>query len=378
MFQVLKNEGFARRGRLQLLHGIVETPVFMPVGTYGAVKTMAPDELENLGSQIILGNTYHLYLRPGLEVLKKLEGLHRMMNWKRPILTDSGGFQVFSLAKLKSLNDEGVKFQNHLNGDTVFLTPELSAEIQQVIGSDIAMVLDECVALPNEKKTLNEAVERSVKWAERFLKVPRLPGQKIFGINQGGTDRELRLKSLKATVELGIDGVAIGGLSVGETHEEMVQVLKDLAPHLPSALPHYLMGVGTPRDILEAVRQGVDMFDCVLPTRNARNGGFFTDDGLLNIRNSQYTLDENPIEPGCGCPTCQNYSRAYLRHLFQTKEILGLRLATTHNLYYYHRFLKGIREAIEEGRFEALYAEWKPRLERAYSGLQKSIQEEVE
>ena len=365
-FQVLQTSGFARRGRLTLHHGVVETPVFMPVGTVGAVKTMSPPELKEVGSQIILGNTYNLYLRPGLEILKTFGGLHRFMNWDKPILTDSGGFQVFSLGKLKKLTDEGVKFQSHLNGDTIFLTPELSAQIQQTIGSDIAMLFDECVALPNTEEALREAVHRSLRWGQRFFEVPRHPYQKIFGIIQGGTSVPLRLESLEGTLKLPIDGLAVGGLSVGEPHAEMIHVLSEIASRLPTTLPHYLMGVGTPRDILEAVNCGIDMFDCVLPTRNARNGGFFTHDGLLNIRNSSHTQDQNPIDATCSCECCKNYSRAYLRHLFLTKEILGLRLATLHNLYYYHRFMLDIRESLENGTFSSFYQKMKPRLTAAY------------
>ncbi len=368
-FEVLKQDGFARRGRLKLAHGTVETPVFMPVGTYGAVKTQSPKELSELGTQILLGNTYHLYLRPGLEILKEMKGLHSFMNWQKPILTDSGGFQVFSLADLKNMKEEGVRFRSHLNGDEIFLTPELSAEIQQVIGSDIAMVLDELVPLPNEEKVLQAAVERSIRWADRFLKVPRKEGQKIFGILQGGTSFSLRMQSLEGTTQLPIDGLAVGGLSVGEPHEDMIGILEEIAKFLPPSLPHYLMGVGTPRDILESVRRGIDMFDCVLPTRNARNGGFFTDEGLLNIRNSEYKSDPSPISSKCGCECCQNFSRAYLRHLFLNKEILGLRLATTHNLYYYHGLLAEIRSALEAGTFEALYRAKSPLFKISYPGV---------
>ncbi len=375
-FEVLKTEGFARRGRLTLEHGIVETPVFMPVGTVGAVKTMSSPELKSIGSQIILGNTYHLYLRPGPEILKLFNGLHSFMNWDRPILTDSGGFQVFSLGKLKKVTDEGVKFQSHLNGDTIFLTPELSCQIQQTIGSDIAMLFDECVALPNTEKVLREAVHRSILWGKRFFEVPPHPYQKIFGIIQGGTSIPLRLESLELTLNLPIDGLAVGGLSVGEPHVEMVHVLSEIAPKLPPKLPHYLMGVGTPRDILEAVNCGIDMFDCVLPTRNARNGGFFTHDGLLNIRNSSHAKDNRPIEEGCECECCKNYSRAYLRHLFSTKEILGLRLATIHNLSYYHRFMSDIRQSLENGTFSSFYQKMKPRLTAAYQDkTEKSLTE---
>lgn len=367
-FEILKSEGFARRGRLHLAHGVVETPIFMPVGTYGAVKTVSSGDLESLDAQIILGNTYHLYLRPGLEILSKFGGLHRFMNWQRPILTDSGGFQVFSLGKLKKISDEGALFQSHLNGDSIFLTPELSAEIQRAIGSDIAMVLDECVALPNTEENLRAAVKRSLDWAKRFLAEPRRPDQKIFGIIQGGTSHALRRESLEGTLALPIDGLAIGGLSVGEPHAAMVETLEGIAPHLPPQLPHYLMGVGTPIDLLESVRLGVDMFDCVLPTRNARNGGFFTDHGLLNIRNSQYRLDERPIDDKCTAECCKNYSRAYLRHLFLNKEILGCRLATVHNLHYYLRFMSDVRHSLQAGVFTSFYSEWRPKLYEAYVG----------
>ncbi len=338
----------------------------MPVGTYGAVKSVAPWELEEIGSQIILGNTYHLYLRPGLEVLGKFGGLHPWMKWNRPLLTDSGGFQVFSLAESKSLTEDGVTFRSHLDGTKIYLTPEISAEIQRAIGSDIAMVLDECLALPATDTALKEALERSYRWAKRFLQAPRLSGQKIFGIIQGGTSHELRRQSLELTASLPVDGIAIGGLSVGEPHDHMVETLEFLAPLLPSEKPHYLMGVGTPRDLLEGIRCGIDMFDCVLPTRNARNGGFFTNDGLLNIRNEKHRLSEEPIDRECGCPTCRNYSRSYLRHLFATKEMLGCRLATLHNLHYYHAFMREVRQVLENRTFPAFYELWSPRLKRAY------------
>ncbi len=366
MFKVFATEGLARRAELTLAHGVVQTPTFMPVGTLGAVKTVAPWELKELGAQIILGNTYHLYLRPGLEVLKHFKGLHSFMQWDRPILTDSGGFQVFSLGERRKITDEGVTFRSHLNGDTIHLTPELSAEIQQAIGSDIAMLFDECVALPATQKALETAVDRSLLWGKRFFDVPRLPNQKVFGIVQGGTSGDLRQKSLEGTLLLPIDGIAIGGLSVGEPHSEMVRVLEGVGPKLPSTLPHYLMGVGTPRDLLEGVRCGIDMFDCVLPTRNGRNGGFFTDDGLVNIRNLSHRLDDSPIDSKCDCPCCRNFSRGYLRHLFGTKEILGCRLATLHNLHYYHRFMSAIRQSLEHGSFLQMYQELAPRLSQAY------------
>lgn len=374
-FEIVKTSGWARRGRLHLAHGTVETPVFMPVGTYGAVKTLSPRELEAAGSQIILGNTYHLYLRPGLEVLRRFQGLHRFMGWSRPILTDSGGFQIFSLGNSLDLDEDGVTFRSHLNGDKIRLTPEISAEIQRAIGSDIAMVLDELVALPNSPAKIREALERSFRWAERFLKEPRLPGQKIFGIVQGGTDHELRRISLDRTASLqGMDGIAIGGLSVGESHEEMVRTLRFLEDKLPREMPHYLMGVGTPLDILEGIRCGIDMFDCVLPTRNARNGGLFMDEGLLNIRNQIHQMDEAPIAPGCECETCRHHSRGYLRHLFQTKEILGCRLATIHNVHYYQQLIIRIRKALEAGEFDSFYAEWLPRLKAAYGKMETTVE----
>jgi|688.fasta_scaffold124451_3 queuine tRNA-ribosyltransferase len=373
-FKVLKTQGYARLANLHLSHGTVETPVFMPVGTYGVVKTQTPNELKNLGTQILLGNTYHLYLRPGLELLESFGGLHSFMNWDGPILTDSGGFQVFSLGALRKMSDEGVLFRSPLNGNEIFLTPELSAKIQQVIGSDIAMVLDECLSLPATEKDIENAVKRSAAWAKRFFDVARIPGQKIYGILQGGTSLDFRKLSLDLTLPLPLDGLAVGGLSVGEPHKEMVHVLEGLAPLLPKELPHYLMGVGTPRDILEAVRCGIDQFDCVLPTRNARNGGFFTSSGLLNIRNSEYKLDKRPIDENCKCECCTSYSRAYLRHLFQVKEILGCRLATTHNLYYYHHFLKEIRDSLRSDRFEAFYQERIPILTQAYPDkLERSL-----
>ncbi len=356
----------ARLGRVHLAHGIVETPVFMPVGTYGAVKTLSPRDLNDVGTQILLGNTFHLYFRPGPERLRHFGGLHRFMSWDKPILTDSGGFQVFSLDGFKKISDEGVRFRSPLNGDEVFLTPELAAEIQQAIGSDIAMVLDECVALPNRPETIRAAMTRSLAWAKRFLAVPRLEGQVIFGIAQGGTDFSLREESVRGTCELGIDGLAIGGLSVGEPHDEMIAVLESIAPILPEHLPHYLMGVGTPRDILEAVHRGIDMFDCVLPTRNARNGACFTADGLLNLRNAEHADSREPVEAGCTCETCRGFSRGYLRHLFQTKEILGCRLATLHNVHYYQRFMFDIREAIRAGTFESFYRFQRPKLREAY------------
>lgn len=369
IFQTLAREGFARRGRLHLAHGTVETPVFMPVGTYGAVKGIDPLELEALGTQILLGNTYHLHLRPGPERMAAYGGLHQFMAWNKPILTDSGGFQVFSLSGFRKMDEDGVTFRSQLDGALVRLTPEIVAATEAAIGSDIAMVLDECPSLPADRDTLRKAVERSARWAKRFLQVPRREGQRVFGIVQGGTDPELRRQSLERTVALvadGMDGLAIGGLSVGEPHDEMIATLETMAPTLPDALPHYLMGVGTPLDILEAVRRGVDMFDCVLPTRNGRNGGFFTDRGLVNIRNAQYKDQNGPVDPDCRCTTCTRFSAAYLRHLFQIGEMLGPRLATIHNLHYYHDLMRALRRALEAGRFEAFYEEKRPLLRAGY------------
>lgn len=362
----------ARRGRLTLKHGVVETPVFMPVGTYGAVKSLTPDEIAASGSQILLGNTYHLYLRPGLEIIRQFSGLHDFMNWRQPILTDSGGFQVFSLGKSREISEDGIGFRSHLNGERIFLSPELAAEIQRALGSDVAMLLDECIALPASEDSARNAAERSYRWGKRFLATPKLEGQRIFGIVQGGTSQTVRRESLEQTLDLKTDGLAIGGLSVGEPHAEMVDTLDFLAPHLPSELPHYLMGVGTPLDILEAVRCGIDMFDCVMPTRNARNGSLFTSTGRLNIRNHIHRLSKQPVDEKCNCPTCRSYSRSYLRHLFLTHEMLGCRLATIHNLHYYHGFLSDIRTALEQGEFPSFYRRMLPSLREFYLGSEKS------
>ncbi len=354
-FIIDRKTGFARATTIFLEHGKVETPVFMPIGTCGVVKTLCPNELIEVGTSIILANTYHLFLRPGIEVIESFCGLHNFMNWKKPILTDSGGFQIFSLAKLRKISDEGVLFQNHIDGREFLLTPEKSAEVQSLIGSDIAMALDECVELPNDCKIIEQAVKRSLVWAKRFLNVPKLKRQLRFGIVQGGNNIELRYYSLEKTLELDFDGIAIGGLSVGEPHGEMVSILENIKDKLPDHMPHYLMGVGTPLDILEAVSSGIDMFDCVLPTRNARNASFFTDSGAINIRNSAFKLDKRPIDEECSCYCCRNFSRAYLRHLFLQKEILGCRLATHHNLHYYHNFMRKIRESIISGTFGEFY-----------------------
>ena len=354
-FQLHRSEGHARRGTLTLAHGVVETPAFMPVGTYGAVKTMSPEELHAVNAHIVLGNTFHLWLRPGLEVIAAHGGLHRFMGWDGPILTDSGGFQVFSLGDLRKISEEGVKFQSPVNGDKCFLTPEESMRIQRVLNSDIVMIFDECTPYPADERVSCISMEMSLRWAERSKRAHEDDGgnpNALFGIIQGGMHEDLRERSLAGLSDIGFDGYAIGGLSVGEPKEDMQRILKHIAPQLPTDKPRYLMGVGTPADIVHAVAQGVDMFDCVLPTRNARNGWLFTRNGVIKLRNSKYRLDTASPDEQCGCYTCQNFSLAYLHHLQRINEILGARLNTLHNLYYYQQLMGDIRNAIEAGRFE--------------------------
>ena len=352
IFQLLARDGAARRGIIRLPRGTVQTPAFMPVGTYGTVKAMSPEELKTLGAEIILGNTFHLFLRPGLEVISAVGGLHRMMHWDRPILTDSGGFQVFSLGALRKLTEAGVQFRAPTDGHMVFLGPEESMQIQATLGSDIAMVFDECTPHPASYEEARVSMELSLRWAARSHAAYAGPG-KLFGIVQGGMYADLRQRSLAGLQRLDFPGLAIGGLSVGESKVEMMQVLDDLMPHMPADRPRYLMGVGTPEDLVEGVRRGVDMFDCVMPTRNARNGWLFTRDGILKLRNARYEKDGLPPDPACACYTCQNYSRAYLRHLQRSHEILGARLNTLHNLHYYQELMMGLREAIAAGRLDA-------------------------
>ena len=352
IFQLLARDGAARRGTIRLPRGTVQTPAFMPVGTYGTVKAMSPEELKTLGAEIILGNTFHLFLRPGLEVISAVGGLHRMMHWDRPILTDSGGFQVFSLGALRKLTEAGVQFRAPTDGHMVFLGPEESMQIQATLGSDIAMVFDECTPHPASYEEARVSMELSLRWAARSHAAYAGPG-KLFGIVQGGMYADLRQRSLAGLQRLDFPGLAIGGLSVGESKVEMMQVLDDLMPHMPADRPRYLMGVGTPEDLVEGVRRGVDMFDCVMPTRNARNGWLFTRDGILKLRNARYEKDGLPPDPACACYTCQNYSRAYLRHLQRSHEILGARLNTLHNLHYYQELIMGLREAIAAGRLDA-------------------------
>jgi queuine tRNA-ribosyltransferase len=359
-FELLARDGAARRGRLQFPRGNVETPAFMPVGTYGTVKAMTPEDLEAIGVEIVLGNTFHLFLRPGLEVIAAHRGLHRFMHWRRPILTDSGGFQVFSLAEMRKITEQGAHFRSPVDGVQVFLSPEESMRIQRVLASDVAMSFDECTPYPATEGQARASMELSMRWAARgFREYYRTesPGT-LFGIVQGGVHPQLRLASLAALEEVGFAGLAVGGLAVGESQAERELVLDGLVPHLPLNKPRYLMGVGRPQDIIEAVRRGIDMFDCVMPTRHARNAHLFTRSGVVNIRNAVHQRDTGPIEEACGCYTCRNYSRSYLRHLDKCGEILGAQLNTIHNLYFYQRLMREIRAAIESGRFESYAAEF--------------------
>ncbi|MBN9461103.1 MAG: tRNA guanosine(34) transglycosylase Tgt [Burkholderiales bacterium] len=359
-FELLAADGQARRGRLELAHGAIETPVFMPVGTYGAVKAMSPRELEELGAHIILGNTFHLWLRPGIETIGRFGGLHRFVGWPRPILTDSGGFQVWSLGELRSISEEGVRFASPINGDRLFMTPEVSMQVQHALDADIAMVFDECTPYetggrPTGPEEAAESMRLSLRWAQRSRdEFERLGNSNaLFGIVQGGMYEALRDESLAGLAEIGFDGYAIGGLSVGEPKEEMMRVLAHTAPRLPVRQPRYLMGVGTPEDLVAGVAAGIDMFDCVMPTRNARNGWLFTRFGDLKLRNARHRDDPRPVEPGCECYACRHFSRAYLHHLQKVGEILGARLATIHNLHYYLTLMAQMREAIAAGAFAA-------------------------
>ena len=363
-FELQSSDGAARRGRVTFSRGVVETPAFMPVGTYGTVKAMTAEELTDLGAQIILGNTFHLFLRPGIDVIEAHGGLHRFMHWSGPILTDSGGFQVFSLAQMRKITEEGVRFRSPVDGAEVFLSPEESMRIQRVLRSDIAMSFDECTPYPATEPVARESMELSMRWARRGFDsyyAESAPGD-LFGIVQGGTHANLRLASLEALEKIGFAGLAIGGLAVGEPEEARNEVMEYLLPQMPAAKPRYLMGVGRPQDILEAVRRGVDLFDCVMPTRHARNGHLFTRAGPINIRNAAHQLDTGPVEADCGCYTCRNYSRSYLRHLDKCGEILGSRLNTIHNLFFYQRLMREIRAAIEAQRFEQFSRDFYARL----------------
>jgi queuine tRNA-ribosyltransferase len=359
-FELLARDGAARRGRLEFPRGTVETPAFMPVGTYGTVKAMTPENLEEIGAEIVLGNTFHLYLRPGLEVIAAHQGLHRFMHWQRPILTDSGGFQVWSLAEMRKITEEGVRFRSPVDGAQVFLSPEESMRIQRTLASDVAMSFDECTPYPATEAEARESMELSMRWALRgFQEYYRTePPGTLFGIVQGGTYPQLRLASLAALEEVGFAGLAVGGLAVGESVAERQLILDELLPHMPLRKPRYLMGVGRPEDLIEAVRRGIDIFDCVMPTRHARNAHLFTRSGVVNIRNAAHHKDTGPVDPDCDCYTCRNYSRSYLRHLDKCGEILGAHLNTIHNLYFYQRLMREIRGAIEAGRFEAYAAEF--------------------
>ncbi|MGK2906125.1 MAG: tRNA guanosine(34) transglycosylase Tgt [Desulfuromonadales bacterium] len=343
----------ARRGTLHTRRGVIETPAFMPVGTQGTVKGMLPEQLKEIGTQIILGNTYHLYLRPGHERLARLGGLHRFMHWDRPILTDSGGFQVFSLGALRKIDEEGVRFQSHLDGSAHMLTPELSIAVQEALGSDIMMVFDECIPHPATRAYVAESTARSSRWAARCKTARTDDSAALFGIVQGGMEKQLRQQSIENLLETGFDGYALGGLSVGESADVMYQVMDWSLPLLPQDRPRYVMGVGTPENMVEAVSRGADMFDCVMPTRNARNGVLFTCFGKISIKQARFIEDEMPIDPECSCYVCCNYSRAYLRHLYQSNEILASVLNTTHNLYYYLQLMQEMRDAISAGMFKA-------------------------
>ncbi len=356
-FEVVATDGAARRGKVTLPHGIVETPAFMPVGTYGTVKAMSPAELEGLGAEIVLGNTFHLWLRPGLDVIARHGGLHRFMGWKRPILTDSGGFQVFSLNSLRKITEEGVSFASPVNGDRLFLTPEESMRIQATLDSDIAMVFDECTPYPATEAEAAQSMRLSMRWAARS-RAAFAGANALFGIVQGGMYESLRDESLQALTGIGFDGYAIGGLSVGEPAADRWRVVGHIAPRLPEARPRYLMGMGTPEDIVQAVAAGVDMFDCVLPTRNARNGWLFTRAGDVKIRNARHRDDPAPLDEHCACYACRNFSRAYLHHLQKANEILGARLNTLHNLHYYHELMRGLRDAIAGGRLADFAAQF--------------------
>lgn len=367
MYRILKTEGRAKRAEFETVHGTIQTPVFMNVGTAAAIKgAVAASDLEQIKTQVELSNTYHLHVRPGDHVIRQLGGLHKFMSWNKPILTDSGGFQVFSLAGLRRIKEEGVYFNSHIDGRHIFMGPEESMQIQSNLASTIAMAFDECAPSKADRKYVQASVDRTFRWLERCKKeMARLnaledtinPRQMLFGINQGAVYADIRIEHARRISELELDGYAVGGLAVGETHEEMYHILDEVVPYLPQDKPTYLMGVGTPANILEGVERGVDFFDCVYPTRNGRHGHLYTNQGKINLFNAQYELDERPIEEGCGCPACRRYSRAYIRHLLKAKEMLGMRLCVLHNLYFYNTMMEEIRDALENNRF----AEYKKR-----------------
>lgn len=361
MYKLLKHEGHARRGQFETPHGVVQTPVFMNVGTQGAIKgALSARDLKEIGCQVELSNTYHLHVRPGDQLVKEMGGLHRFMTWDGPILTDSGGFQIFSLAKLRKISEEGVKFNSHVDGRHIFMGPEESMRIQSNLGSDIAMAFDECIKIPSPREYVERSCERTYRWLARCKAALAEynsqddavnPGQMLFGINQGTVFHDIRIEHMKKIAELDLPGYAIGGLAVGETHQEMYDTIEAVEEYMPRDKPRYLMGVGTPVNIIEAVYRGVDFFDCVMPARNGRHGHLFTWDGIINIKNEKYAKDERPIDPRCDCPVCRRYSRAYVRHLFKAEEMLAMRLAVAHNLYFYNSLTARIRENLENGTF---------------------------
>ena len=375
MYRLIRQEGRAKRGELVTVHGTIQTPVFMNVGTVAAIKgAVSTEDLEQIKTQVELSNTYHLHVRPGDEVVKKLGGLHKFMSWSRPILTDSGGFQVFSLATLRKIKEEGVYFHSHVDGRKIFMGPEESMRIQSNLASTIAMAFDECAPAKAEREYVENSVARTTRWLARCKEeMKRLNGledtinknQLLFGINQGAVYTDIRIDHAKRIAEMELDGYAIGGLAVGETHEEMYHVLDETVPYLPADKPTYLMGVGTPANILEGVERGVDFFDCVYPTRNGRHGHLYTNHGKINLFNAKYELDDRPIEEGCGCPACRRYSRAYIRHLLKAKEMLGMRLCVLHNLWFYNTMMEEIRDALDEGRFASYKKE---KLDRMNAG----------
>ncbi|HHU05123.1 MAG TPA: tRNA guanosine(34) transglycosylase Tgt [Clostridiales bacterium] len=372
MFELKKTEGKARRGSLRTPHGVIETPVFMNVGTQAAIKgALSSEDLERIGCQVLLSNTYHLHVRPGEELIKRLGGLHKFMDWRGPVLTDSGGFQIYSLVKLRKITEEGVKFNSHVDGRHIFMRPEDSMRIQSYLGSDIAMAFDECVEIPSPYEYVKQSCDRTYRWLVRCKdELTRLnreegatnPGQLLFGINQGTTFKDLRREHMLKIAELDLPGYAIGGLAVGETTEEMYDTIESVEEYMPKDKPRYLMGVGTPSNIIEGVYRGVDFFDCVMPARNGRHGRLFTWEGMLNIRNERFFNDSEPIDKNCGCPVCRRYSRAYLRHLFKADEMLALRHAVIHNLYFYNELMERIRKELENGSFRAFRAEFSQKL----------------
>ncbi len=374
MYQLLKQEGRARRGEFTTVHGTVQTPAFMNVATSAAIKGgISSFDLKELRCQVELCNTYHLHIRPGDRVIRQLGGLHRFTGWDKPILTDSGGFQVFSLASLRRIREEGVTFNSHVDGKRIFMGPEESMRIQSNLASTIAMAFDECIENPSPREYVEQSVARTTRWLRRCKaemdRLNRLPDtinphQLLFGINQGGTYEDIRVEHMKEIAQLGLDGYAIGGLAVGEPAEVMYHIIEEVEPHMPGDRPRYLMGVGTPVNILEGVARGIDLFDCVMPSRNARHGHLFTWQGILNLQNNKYLLDDRPIEEGCGCPACRHHSRAYIRHLFRAKEALGMRLAVMHNLWFYNTLLERVREALDQGRYTGFYREMVPVLGR--------------